>query len=131
MEDELKTITKHSQPQANGFVIFDPMGASAITSVLQKVFHYGVLVQKANGLENQIYTLHKKLAEMEKKIYELENENRMQDRQLSDYDLLINQLLRNTYHADDRKRLTKLFVQHADSKGLKYDKGELLKVLLD
>lgn len=131
MEDELKTITKHSQPQANGFVVLDPTGASAITSVLQKAFHYGVAVEKANSLEKQVYELHKKLAEMEKKIYDLENENRKQDKQLSDYDLLINQLLRNTRHADDRKRLTKLFVQHADAQGLKYDKGELLKVLLD
>lgn len=66
---------------------------------------------------------------MQQENSDLKKESSTQDRQLSDYYLLVNQLLRNTRNAEDRKRLAKIFVQHADQKDRKYDKGELLKII--
>jgi hypothetical protein len=130
--NELQTIvSKHSQVQSNGCVLFDPIGANAITNILQKAFQFGIMSQKITQFQKDTFDLKKENMELKQKIYELENQIQISDRQLSDYDLLVNQLLRNTRNAEDRKRLAKIFVQHADAKNLKYDKGELLKIMLE
>jgi hypothetical protein len=124
-------IKKNSMKRHDGFVELNPTAVDVITNIMQQSFQIGQIMQENTQLKQKNENLQKMNNEQRKQVQNLEQKTYDQSRQLDDYSFLVMQMIRSMHHAEERKKLAKMFKDHADKKNLVYDNAELLNILLE
>lgn len=130
-KDINSVILQNSKPRNDGVIELNQAAAGAVQELLQRSYQMGAVMQRITYMQNETEELRKENVDMRKKLNDLEKQTHNKDRQIDDYGLLIMQMIRSMRHAEDRRKLAKIFFDHADTKNLKYDAKEFNRIWVE